>query len=124
MKTFEIEIIETLSRVIEIEAEDRGEAIETVRDNYHSEHYILDGSDFADVDFIDINEDLPQVPFKDKTLTELHDIYADYLYQTTQNEFEFADANKLTCDQFDMCEAVYSMVQKLKQIERNKRTKL
>lgn len=48
MKTFEIEIKETLQRVIEVEAESEEEACKIVSDKYNNEEIILDDSDFVD----------------------------------------------------------------------------
>lgn len=46
MKTFEIEITETLQRIIEIEAKSEDEAYQTVLKKYKNEEIILDDSDF------------------------------------------------------------------------------
>lgn len=48
MKTFKIEISETLSRVIEIEANSVDDAINIVVEKYKSEEIILDESDYIE----------------------------------------------------------------------------
>lgn len=58
MKTFEIEVLETLSRVVEVWAKDSEQAIEKVEQQYHGEDIILDADDFVDVDFTDIHADV------------------------------------------------------------------
>ena len=47
-KTFRIEIIEILQRVVEIEAKSIEIAIETITQQYKSEEIILDYSDFLE----------------------------------------------------------------------------
>ena len=48
---FVIEIVETLARTINIEAETTEEALAIVVQRYRSEEIVLDSSDFVDVDF-------------------------------------------------------------------------
>lgn len=52
MKTFEIEIKETLARVIEIDANSLDEAFEKVKQDYRNEKIVLDDSDYIDTEFI------------------------------------------------------------------------
>ncbi len=52
MKTFKIEVKETLSRIIEINANSINEALENVQKIYKNEELILDNDDFVEVDFI------------------------------------------------------------------------
>ena len=47
MKTFNIEITETLSRVITIDAEDIDEALALVIDQYNAGEIVLDASDYV-----------------------------------------------------------------------------
>ncbi len=48
MNKFKIEITETLSKIIEVEADDIEEALERVETMYKEEKIILDSSDFID----------------------------------------------------------------------------
>lgn len=50
MKTFEIEITELLSRIIEVEAETENEAFEKVKEMYQNEKIVLDSSDYVDTE--------------------------------------------------------------------------
>jgi hypothetical protein len=52
MKTYKIEVKETLSRIIEINANSIDEALENVQKIYKNEEIILDNDDFVEVDFI------------------------------------------------------------------------
>ena len=54
MKTFKIEIKETLSRIVEIEADDVEEALLKIQDQYKNEDIILDAADFVETAFISI----------------------------------------------------------------------
>lgn len=56
METFKIEIKETLSRTIEIEANSMDEAYSKVREMYRDEEILLDSDDYVDTDFIEIEE--------------------------------------------------------------------
>ena len=57
MKTFKIEIIETLSRIIHIEAKTEDDAYMEARKMYKDEEIILDASDYVDTDFKPLNEE-------------------------------------------------------------------
>ncbi|OFX73362.1 MAG: DpnD protein [Bacteroidetes bacterium GWE2_29_8] len=46
MKTFKVEIIESLSRIVEIEANTKDEAISIVNEKYKNEEIVLDYNDF------------------------------------------------------------------------------
>ncbi len=48
MNKFKIEVKETLSKVIEIEAENVEEAIQKVSESYQNEKIILDSEDYVD----------------------------------------------------------------------------
>ena len=58
MKKFNIEIMETLAKVIEVEAENSAEAISKVKENYYNNDYVLSADDFVDVKFLDIDEEI------------------------------------------------------------------
>ena len=51
MKEYAIEVIETLSRVEYIEAEDEDEALKIARTMYFDEGIVLDSSDWMSTDF-------------------------------------------------------------------------
>lgn len=51
MKTFQVEVLETLSRVIEVQAFDEYDAINKVQDEYKLENIVLDSDDFVHVNF-------------------------------------------------------------------------
>ena len=42
MKTYKVKITETLEKEVEVEAEDRDEAVQIVSDAWHNSEYILD----------------------------------------------------------------------------------
>lgn len=50
IKTYEIEITETLSRIIKIQAESSNEAWKKIKQMYKEEEIVLDSSDFVDTD--------------------------------------------------------------------------
>lgn len=54
-KTYQVEITETLQRVVEVEAESEEEAIETIEEQYRDEEIVLDYNDFMGCE-IDIFE--------------------------------------------------------------------
>lgn len=56
MKTYKVRIVETLSRIVEVEAEDEIDALNTVEDKYCDGGIVLDAEDFDFVDFV-INEE-------------------------------------------------------------------
>lgn len=56
MEKFTIEIKETLSRRIEMEAHTMEEAYSIVREMYRNEEIVLDAGDYQDTDFIEIKE--------------------------------------------------------------------
>ena len=56
MKTYKIEVKETLSRIIEIDANSIDEALEDVQKIYKKEEIILDSDDFYEVEFIHHND--------------------------------------------------------------------
>lgn len=56
MKTFKIEVKETLSRIIEVEADSIESAFSIVQDKYKVEEIVLDNDDFVDVEFLTLEE--------------------------------------------------------------------
>ncbi len=55
MKTFKIEVIETLSRIIEIEANSSDDAYLKVKEMYDSEEIVLDSDDYTGTEFLEFN---------------------------------------------------------------------
>ena len=58
MKNYKINIQETLSRIIEIEAENEDIALEIVKNKYKNEELVLDNDDFVCVEIGIQNEEL------------------------------------------------------------------
>ena len=56
MKSFDIEITETLQRTVSVIADSREEAEQMVDDGWHNGDYVLDSEDFIDVDFKTVGE--------------------------------------------------------------------
>lgn len=56
MKSFDIEITETLQRTVSVVADSREEAEQMVDDGWHNGDYVLDSEDFIDVDFKTVGE--------------------------------------------------------------------
>ncbi len=56
MKTYKIEIKETLSRIIEINADSIDDALLEVEQLYKKEEIVLDSNDFVEVNFIHDND--------------------------------------------------------------------
>ena len=52
MKKYQVRIVEVLSRVVEVEAEDEVGALNTVEDMYCDEGVVLDSDDFDYVDYL------------------------------------------------------------------------
>ena len=87
MKTFKIEVQEFLSRVIEVEAESRDEAISKINVQYEKTEIVLDYNDFVEVNFLDINSQSPN----DEKDTLIKGI-VDYMYEEERRHFEEFDA--------------------------------
>ena len=51
MAEYKIEVVETSTRIVEVEAEDVSAACDAVRNMWLEGEIILDSSDFVDVDF-------------------------------------------------------------------------
>lgn len=58
MDTFKIEIKETLSRIITIEATSIDEAISKASELYHNEEIILDAEDYNNTEFLEFSDEL------------------------------------------------------------------
>lgn len=56
METFKIEVKETLSRIIEIEANSNEEALVKIEDLYKNEEIVLDADDFVEAEFLKIED--------------------------------------------------------------------
>ncbi len=52
METFKIEVKETLSRIIEIEACSENEAFSKIQDLYNKEEIVLDADDYVGTEFL------------------------------------------------------------------------
>ena len=51
MKKYSIEVLEVLSRIVEVEASDEDDAIERVRQKYRKCEIVLDDSDYKETEF-------------------------------------------------------------------------
>ena len=51
MKSYEVEITETLRRTVTVEARDYDEAISNVREAWRRSEYVLDADDFLEAGF-------------------------------------------------------------------------
>ena len=60
MPEFQIEISETLSRIVSVKANDINEAIQKVREQYQQSDIVLDSEDFITVDFNEIDNSVVQ----------------------------------------------------------------
>ncbi|MBQ6616422.1 MAG: DpnD/PcfM family protein [Thermoguttaceae bacterium] len=60
MPEFQIEITETLSRIVSVKANDINEAIQKVREQYRQSDIVLDSEDFITVDFNEIDNSVVQ----------------------------------------------------------------
>lgn len=56
-KEYSVEIVETLIRVVTVEATSEEEAIEQVMHDYNNAELVLDADDFFDVEFEIVNRD-------------------------------------------------------------------
>ena len=83
MKTYKIEIQEFLSRVVEVEATDLGDAFCMINKQYNKAEIVLDYNDFVEVNFIDIESQSPKDE-KEKLIDEI----VDYLYENEKRHFE------------------------------------
>jgi nicotinic acid phosphoribosyltransferase len=56
METFKIEVKETLSRIIEIEASSEDEAFSKIQELYNKEEIVLDSDDYIETEFLKSEE--------------------------------------------------------------------
>ena len=56
MQTYKIQLQETLSKIIEIQASNMDEAIRIVHKSYQNEDIVLDWGDFVLVEFDDVSD--------------------------------------------------------------------
>lgn len=54
---YQINIVETLQRLVEVEAEDKDTALQLVKDKWQNGEYILDADYFTGVDFNESKEE-------------------------------------------------------------------
>jgi hypothetical protein len=57
MKEFQVEVCETLIRIVTVEAQSEEQALEFVRYDYNNAELVLDSDDFFDVDFNLVNQE-------------------------------------------------------------------
>jgi hypothetical protein len=57
MKSFIVEIKETLLKTIEIECDSKDDALEFIKSQYGNEDIVLDSNDFIDVEFTILKKD-------------------------------------------------------------------
>ena len=57
MKEFQVEVCETLIRIVTVEAQSEEQALEFVRYDYNNAELVLDSDDFFDVEFEIVNKD-------------------------------------------------------------------
>jgi len=57
MKEYQVEVCETLIRIVTVEAQSKEQALEFVRYDYNNAELVLDSDDFFDVDFNLVNQD-------------------------------------------------------------------
>ena len=51
MKEYQVQVCETLIRIVTVEAQSEADAIEFVREEYNTAELVLDWNDFFSVDF-------------------------------------------------------------------------
>lgn len=57
MKEYQVEVVETLVRIVTVEAMSEEDAIKFVRYDYSNAELVLDSDDFFDVEFEIVNRD-------------------------------------------------------------------
>ena len=57
MKEYQVEVVETLVRIVTVEATSEEDAIKFVRYDYSNAELVLDSDDFFDVEFEIVNRD-------------------------------------------------------------------
>jgi hypothetical protein len=83
MNTFEIEIQETLTRVVKVNANELDEALQSVKERYNMADIVLDYNDFSQVQLIDINSESLDVERRRLTKELIN-----YLMEPERNHFE------------------------------------
>ncbi len=83
MKTFKIEIIETLSRTVKVQADSIEDAITKTHKLYRNEKIVLDENDYIDTS-IELYDD----NIKKQTKRELIDDIIDYLIEDEKKHYE------------------------------------
>lgn len=53
METYTIEIIETFSKIVEVKADSKEQALEKVREQYYESEIVLDSEDFLDTEIVE-----------------------------------------------------------------------
>ena len=89
MNTYRLEVQETLLRVIEVEAQNSGEAYSKVKQMYQKEEIVLSSSDFYEVEIRgeqSYNEEIE----KDVLISEI----INYLYNDEKKHYEELDNEK------------------------------
>jgi hypothetical protein len=56
-KEYSVEVVETLIRIVTVEATSEEQAIEQVMNDYNNAELILDSDDFFDIEFEIVNKD-------------------------------------------------------------------
>lgn len=56
METFKVEVKETLSRIIEIQADSNEEALLRIEELYKKQEIVLDADDFVETEFLKIED--------------------------------------------------------------------
>jgi hypothetical protein len=57
VKEYTVEVVETLIRIVTVEATSEEQALEFVQYDYNNAELVLDSDDFFDVDFNVVNKD-------------------------------------------------------------------
>ena len=57
MREYEVEVVETLIKIVTVEAMTEEDAIKFVKYDYNNAELVLDSDDFFDVDFNLVNQD-------------------------------------------------------------------
>lgn len=86
MKTYQIEIQEILTRVVEVEATSSKDATDLVYEGYKNEKYVLDYNDLKTLNFVDIN-----VEPTESNMKRLSKDIVDYLYKIEERHYEESD---------------------------------
>lgn len=88
MNKFKIEIKETLSEVIEIEANSKEEAIDKVRDKYYNQEIVLEPNSFNGVDFNALDSNVVNKDEDKKTSEDIKDVEDEILKSDKDNLYK------------------------------------